>query len=752
MEFKRRIKPVEETKSYPYLAAKNIWLYLVILFLLATNSLVTVGAIEYLSTQKQKKKLDRIANNYVQNISDRLLISLNNFAETKNIDSENREIELENRTLDKYLSEINTGVSTKVTIVDRDGSIVASNLAESSQKSALTSQSIISNLQKKLGTLSNLEKSRRLNLKVNKQDLSTQVIPWENPQLERKRLVIVAVPKSALLADIAAEQDDLLAKYSAYLLPTIISGLLTYLGIMFLVHKLNQSKTDNSTLAGRLASETKTKEKQILAAEQIFLSNSQSDLERKQPYMLLANMSHELRSPLNAILGFAQIMEQESSTTQADLEHITMISRSGDRLLAIVNDVVDLAKIEIDKLTLEQNNIDFHDWLDNIEQSFKFQAHSQGWDFTLIKQSDLPEYICIDERRLRQIIRNIINYCLKKDSSTNVILAVSSGCAIPKTTETNLSTSNERHNISFEFKNPDFSATATELATLFDPMTRVDRGREDIEGSSLNLPISRKLSQLMGGDIVVKDNGVAESGITFNLEIQTESIAAQKVKIQSTVRRIVGLEPGQTEYRILVVDDSKTNRKIMSQILESVGFQVREAVNGSEAIDVWLHWQPHMIWMDLRMPVMNGYEATERIKSSSPNVHIPIVALSATTLEEEKALFRAAGCDDFVGKPFSKNIIFDKIAQHLGIRYVYESAIPLSSNNFKLTPSSLNVMPNKWLNRLEQAAIELDRDLLTQLLQEIPLEHIDLKNALQKQINNFDFDRIVDLTKNSQNN
>ncbi|MEM7595028.1 MAG: response regulator, partial [Cyanobacteria bacterium P01_A01_bin.83] len=153
-----------------------------------------------------------------------------------------------------------------------------------------------------------------------------------------------------------------------------------------------------------------------------------------------------------------------------------------------------------------------------------------------------------------------------------------------------------------------------------------------------------------------------------------------------------------------------------------------------------------------RMPVMNGYEATEKIKSYSQSLYTPIVALSASTLEEEKLRFKAAGCDDFVGKPFSEKIIFDKIAQHLGIRYIYESIPPLTTSNFKLTADSLNVMSNQWLNQVEQAAIVLDQDLLTQLLQTIPPEHTDLQNVLQKHVNNFDFDNILSLVRNSKSN
>lgn len=753
MKFKRGIKQLKKGISHPYLETRNIWLHLVIFILIITNSLGAVGLLKYFSSKQNNKDIDRIADSYTQNISDRLLIHLDNSQKTNKVDLTDPKIGLSSQVLNEYLSKINIGLSAKVIIINQDSSIIASNFEESKTKSALSDQDILIHLQQKLDKLSDLDRPQKLNLTVKQQDLSTRVIPWINQESGQDFLVVITLPKSELLID-SPETENNLSSQVAYLLSTIILGLLTYAGTIAVFQKLNQSKAAELNLAPKLLPPAEIQNKPISLSDNQNDSkpNNQDREADNQSYMLLANMSHELRSPLNTILGFAQIIEQELSTTQASQENIAIINRSGEHLLSIINDVVDLSKIEINQLTLEHKKIDFYAWLDNIEQSFKFQASNQGWEFSLIKQNNLPKYICIDERRLRQILKNLINYCHKSESPGNISLTVTSKSYNSQIAQTKKSNSNTQHDICFELHNADFSVSATELATLFDPMVRVQHEQKYTEGSSLNLPISRKLSQAMGGNLTVNNNGISNSGITFNLEIQTESISAGELQIEPTVRRIIGLESDQIEYRILIVDDSKTNRKIMSQLLETVGFKVREAVNGKEAIDIWLHWQPHMIWMDLRMPVMNGCEATERIRSYSEDIRVPIVALSASTLEEEKSLFKAAGCDDFVGKPFSENIIFDKIAQHLGIRYVYEPISSVNLNNFKLTADTLNVMPHEWLNKVEQAAIELNRDLLTQLLEEIPPENADLKTALQKQINNFDFDRILSLAQKNHHN
>jgi signal transduction histidine kinase/DNA-binding response OmpR family regulator len=762
MKFENRIKQLENIRSKIQMKKSNRSLYLLIVLTTSLNSLATFGIIEYFSARNNNEIVSQIANSYTQKISDRLLLHLDSSEAAIDPNSKTPQVQSFEQRLDNYLLKLDLGYALKIALIDPDGSIIASNLEKVAANSPVTDkvnnqvnkqvnkQNIWHYFPLKINTFSDLNQPYKFSFKIKQQRFLGQAIPWQSQKLGLSWLV-VTIPQSELgISSVDANYLNSKYAYVICLLPAIVLGILNYAWLTLLTKNQNESLEQHILPS-------------IDAAQKIDLpllleapnnQNQSEPVEEKtaqtvdcEPYILLADMSHELRSPLNAILGFAQIMEQELSTTEASQENIAIINRSGERLLSIINDVVDLAKIETNRLTLEDNSVDFYAWLDNIEQSFKFQAHNQGWDFSVIRQQDLPQWICIDERRLRQILRNLINYCLKSTPTNNVSLKVSCSSSRQKTIATDRQNSNKKYRVVFEVENAYLSFTPKELATLFDPLVTVREELKSTEGSSLNLPISRKLAQLMGGDITVSNNQLSESGIIFNLEIQTESVVAQKLQIQSTLRRVIGLESDQIEYRILIVDDSKTNRAIMKRFLEPVGFIVQEAVNGQEAIDIWLRWQPHMIWMDLRMPVMNGCEATRRIKSYPQTMYTPIVALSASTLEEDKSLFKAAGCDDFVGKPFSENVIFDKIAQHLGIRYVYESTTPSTKSNFKLTAETLNIMSSEWLNDFEQAAIVLDRDLLTQLLQKIPSEHNSLKNSLQKQVNDFDFDKIISLVK-----
>jgi signal transduction histidine kinase/DNA-binding response OmpR family regulator len=763
MKFENKIKQLENIRSKIQMKKSNRFLYLSIVLTTSLNSLATFGIIEYFTARSNNEIVTQIANSYTQKISDRLLSHLDSTEAAIDPDSKTPQVQSFEQRFNGYLSKLDLSYSLKIALIDPDGSIIVSNLSKVAANSIVSDrvsnqvkeQNIWHHFPLKLNSFSDLNQPYKFSFKIKQQRFLGQATPWQSQKLGLSWLVVI-IPQSELGIS-PVDANYLNSKYALVVcvLPAVILGVLNYAWLTLLIKNQNESLEQHI-----LSSLDAARENELPLLPEAPKDSIQSDpvAEKKaltvdlEPYILLADMSHELRSPLNAILGFAQIMKQELSTTEASQENIAIINRSGERLLAIINDVVDLAKIETNRLSLEDNSVDLHAWLDNIEQSFKSQAHDQGWEFSVIRQQDLPQWICIDERRLRQILRNLVNYCLKSTPTNDVSLKVSCSNSRQKTIATDRQNFNKKYRIVFEVENAYLSFTPQELATLFDPLVTVREDLKSTEGSSLNLPIGRKLAQLMGGDITVSNNPLSESGIIFTLEIQTESVVAQKLQIQSTLRRVIGLESDQIEYRILIVDDSKTNRAIMKRFLEPVGFIVQEAVNGQEAIDVWLRWQPHMIWMDLRMPVMNGCEATRRIKSYPQSMYTPIVALSASTLEEDKSLFKAAGCDDFVGKPFSENVIFDKIAQHLGIRYVYESIAPTTTDNFKLTAETLNIMPGEWLNNLEQAAIVLDRDLLTQLLQKIPPEHNSLKNSLQKQVNDFDFDNIISLVRKSKSN
>ena len=730
---------------YKFSGIDNLPLSLVAIVPFTLHILVTVCLFEYFLISRA-----RIADNKavqpLTETSDRVFSRLDNYLDDSgSIPQESASNSLED--LNSFLLQLKLDVPeiTEVVIQEQNGQIVF-------ELDYTTTPQIKSSLN---NSQSSLESSQAIVERT-----VTRSIPVGNDSMNL--LVTIAMQTPMAFDDRASNISRIRLQYLGYLLPTTLLGVLTY---MWLERSLRSSLEESPEQ--NLELENDRSQDEVVASSQLQQSEIKSNqqLNNYVKSSLVAEMSHELRSPLNAILGFAQIMLQESTVEQSQSENLDIINNSGERLLLIINELqenlaiinssgerllliinelVDLSKIEVGRFSLENHNFDFDRWLDKFEQILKFQ-NCDRLTFTLVKKPNVPRYIHLDESRLRQILNNIIEYCSRSEqnSSQQITLQISA-------TATSSDSEASSYDLCFEIENSSLVISEEELAGLFNPSVRARQQWQSFQGSSLSLPISRKLARLMGGDIqVIRDE---RSGTVFRLNVLAGAASNSAVPFKRTSRRVIGLESEQPDYRILVVDDSKTNRKIMQLLLEKVGFQVRGAENGQEAVDVWLDWQPDMIWMDLRMPIMNGYEATEKIKSHSSIQSPTIVALTASTFEEERSVFSASKYDDFVNKPFSENIIFDKIAQHLGVRYIYETTVQPEKVKLESTADSLKIMSSQWLTEVEQAAASLDTDRLTILLQQIPVEHSDLKQVLQKQVDNFDFERIMSSVEQSKSN
>lgn len=289
-----------------------------------------------------------------------------------------------------------------------------------------------------------------------------------------------------------------------------------------------------------------------------------------------------------------------------------------------------------------------------------------------------------------------------------------------------------------------------EQAILFDPFVQSRFGDTVNEGTGLGLPISRQFVQLLGGDLNLKSR--QGEGTTFEFVIQVEASEPTAVILEEPSRRVTGIAPGQPEYRILIVEDKEYSRMLLRQLLESVGFLVAEAENGQQAVEKFEEWHPHFIWMDMRMPIMNGYEATRRIRSFPYGKEAYILALTASAFEEEKVNVLAAGCDDFVRKPFRESEIFDRMASFLGVEYLYDNQEPIKFGGDKsrakdvLTPESLSDIPDEWLAELNDAAIRARSDQITAVLNKIQGDHPEIAYALAQLVEDFQFDKIMLLT------
>lgn len=468
----------------------------------------------------------------------------------------------------------------------------------------------------------------------------------------------------------------------------------------------------------------------------------------------LANMSHELRTPLNAILGFSQLLSGEPLPPKQK-EQLDIINRSGNHLLNLINEVLELAKIEAGKTELNLSCTDLHQLLRSLQEMFQFRAKSKQLEMVLYAAPDLPQYIQTDEGKLSQILINILGNALKFTSQGSVVLRVELE-NVYGVAEANIDANyspKPSENLIFEIEDTGPGIAPEEINQLFGKFVQTSSGKNSQQGTGLGLAISYQLAKLMSGEIAVKS--IVGQGSIFKLKLPLMLPIASAIPAKESEKKIIGLAPNQPKNRILIVEDILENRLFLVQLLSSVGFEVCEAENGQQGISLWENWHPDLILMDMRMPVLNGYEATKQIKAKLKGQTTTIIALTAGVFDDKKAIL-SSGCDDWVQKPFRIEELFDKIAQHLKLRYIYnQEKAPeqniinsdhiLNPEALKTLESSLAAMPNQWRTELQIAASSLDEQRCLELIGEIAVEYADIYQNLTNLVENFRLDIIVDL-------
>ncbi|TAE95835.1 MAG: PAS domain S-box protein, partial [Oscillatoriales cyanobacterium] len=466
----------------------------------------------------------------------------------------------------------------------------------------------------------------------------------------------------------------------------------------------------------------------------------------------LANMSHELRSPLNAVIGFAQVMIRSKNLSPENQEDVGIILRSGEHLLALINQVLDLSKIEAGRTTINEKSFDLYRLLDDLEDMFALKAEEKGLQLIFDRDAEVPHYISTDEVKLRQVLINLLNNAIKFTSQGGVSVQVKGG-------KRNLHKNSAdempgRYSLHFEVQDTGAGIAAEEIHQLFEAFVQTTTGKDSQEGTGLGLAISRQFVQLMGGEITVSSE--VGKGALFQFDIQVHLVEASDIESKKALGRVVALEPNQPPYRLLIVDDKPLNRQLLVKLLSPLGFQLREANNGQEAVDIFRDWEPHLIWMDMRMPVMDGYEATKQIKTTTGGQATAIVALTASVLEEERAVILSTGCDDFMRKPFREEDIFAAMGKHLGVRYIYEEPTEVSvagageSSKEVLTPEDLASLSPDWRTQFKQNILSVDMEAIASSIAQIGTINPSLAGTLQDCINNFEYDKILNVIDRSE--
>ncbi|MGD2183641.1 response regulator [Lusitaniella coriacea] len=705
--------------------------------------------------------------------------------------------------LGDFLKTIEIGESGHIFIVERDEFLVAtSKLSQpflldegKAQRIKATDsddpsiRSTVEQVQERFGRLSAIDRPQKFSFELARERQFVQIFPLSEGR-GIDWLIAIVVPEDNFMERVNTNTRTTILLCLAAALLAILVSLVTARWITKPILRLNDAAKDIAKgewdktvtlkrkdelgqlarafngMASQLRESFNTLEERVEERTfELAREKEKAEVANQAKSTFLANMSHELRSPLNAILGFTQILLRSPNLNPQEQENVSIILRSGEHLLTLINQVLDLSKIEAGRIALNEKSVDLYRLLDDLEDMFQLRAEEKQLTLDFERDSAVPRYIRTDEVKLRQVLINLLNNAVKFTNAGGVMLRVAlSGESFeeiqseqppvpPNLEETEKQDGGKTVNLHFEVEDTGMGIASEELDCLFEAFVQTQAGKDSQEGTGLGLPISRKFVRLMGGEIDVRSQ--LERGTMFLFSIRAGVTDARALEERGKIgRRAIALEPNQPRYRILLVDDRATNRQLLVRLLNPFGFELQEAENGKNAIAIWERWKPHLIFMDMRMPVMDGYEATQRIKVTTQGNATAIVALTASVLEEEKAIILSAGCDDFMRKPFRENDIFAVMSKHIGVRYVYEDLAPqeTTANGEELdaiSPEKISRLPFEWANNLESALRQGDLELIATLVEQIRTEHPQFAKIVTHYAEQFEFDKILDLLAES---
>ena len=432
--------------------------------------------------------------------------------------------------------------------------------------------------------------------------------------------------------------------------------------------------------------------------------------------VFLANMSHELRTPLNAILGFTTLLKKASNLESQQKQNLQTIHSSGKYLLQIINEILELSKIEAGKIDIVCNDFDLYNLLDDIKAMFEVRYKNKNINFNVNIQDDLPRYVRSDEQRLRQIIINLLGNALKFTDSGSVDFNISS----------------KEKRLYFEVIDTGKGIESKNLKNIFKPFEQVKDDNYIQKGTGLGLSITKELVELLGGKIKVIS--IPNEGSKFYFDIKFELSLKDKIEENfeksKNIKEIIELK----KHTVLVVDDIEVNRELIVQMLNQHGIKTLEAHDGLEALDIIEKEEIDLIFMDISMPKLNGLELTKKLKSDENYKDIPVVIVSANVLktDEQKAL--QSGADGFLAKPIDEVKFYKLIKKYLEVKFTYDKK--REKKTFHLA--------DDITEKLNKAILELDSNKIEEILNQSELDEKSKKELIDIS-NRFEFEKLKEI-------
>ncbi len=496
------------------------------------------------------------------------------------------------------------------------------------------------------------------------------------------------------------------------------------------VTQRTQELSEKNTL---LSQEIQERQKAEAAAKAASLAKSE----------FLANMSHELRTPLNGILGYAQIFQRDKHLTEQQQDGIRIIHRCGEHLLALIEDILDLSKIEARKMELKPTELDFAEFIHSVTAICRIRASQKGTAFNCEYLSSIPKAIAADEKKLRQILINLIGNAIKFTEVGGVTFKIS-------VLERKVALNNLK--IRFQIEDTGIGIATDELSKIFSPFEQVGNTRRHTEGTGLGLAISHQLVEIMGGELKVEST--LGKGSIFWFELELAEVNGGETNNKYSAKIIKGFKG--VNKKLLVVDDKWENRSVLVNLLEPLGFEIVEATDGQDCLNRVQEFQPDCILIDLVMPVMDGFEAVRQIRKLPEFKHTIAIGTSASVYETEKLVSLAAGCNAFIPKPIRVEELLDCLQVHLGLEWIYEeledrltdSEVP--HNQSKIESEEMIAPPTEAIAILFDLAMMGDLGGIqkeAEKLKNIDCRYVPFANHLNQLAKDFEEAKILDFVQ-----
>lgn len=461
------------------------------------------------------------------------------------------------------------------------------------------------------------------------------------------------------------------------------------------------------------------------AQAQMIQAKEAAEAANRAKSVFLANMSHELRTPLNAILGFSQLMENDERIPEDERRNIEAINRSGTHLLSLINDVLEISRIEAGRTQVINEAFDLIETIHSIREMTALRAAAAGLSLVVEVAGDLPNLVTGDEHHLRQVLLNLLNNAIKYTEHGEVHLSVK-----PQSEQT----------ICFEVADTGRGIAEDQKARIFETFYQIDGNATTGEGAGLGLSLSQKFVTLMGGELSLHSTLGQGSSFRFSLPL-----ARADKRPASRKAKVTGLAAGQSPPRILLADDNLDNQQVVKQLLERIGCEVFVSCNGLKAVEIFQSWQPELILMDMRMPVMDGYRATRTIRSLPGGDKLPILALTASAFEEDRSRVLASGCNEIIRKPVEAARLYEMLARMLNLTFEYapESTDDLPTRRVE-TLTTLNNLPPELREELADAAAILDVEATQAIVERLRADYPDEAELISSLIERYRFDKLIE--------